>query len=241
MFSLICALNKRLSKQSWGWRFETLSRSLWRIVMNAKISSNQYRKSHCGVRRSDHNWSTMSILWSFRRDTLQNVVKWTGFSPPTLCFLNTTNLNMYLYRMCWMKSEYMEIWVLHRMCEVWLFSHCLRKLQLLSSAIACLLHFVQSKDVSSEHYSDVIMDAMPSQITGVSIVCSTDGSGADQRKHQSSASLAFMQGIHRSPVNSLHKWPVSRKMFPFYDVIMGCSYSLQSPQLGTHEGSFTNK
>ena len=30
MFSLICALNKRLSKQSWGWWFETPSRSLWR-------------------------------------------------------------------------------------------------------------------------------------------------------------------------------------------------------------------
>ena len=30
MFSLICALNKRLSKQPWGWWFETQSRSLWR-------------------------------------------------------------------------------------------------------------------------------------------------------------------------------------------------------------------
>ena len=30
MFSLMCALNKRLSKQSWGWWFETPSRSLWR-------------------------------------------------------------------------------------------------------------------------------------------------------------------------------------------------------------------
>ena len=35
---------------------------------------------------------------------------------------------------------------------------------------------------------------MASQITGVSIVCSTVGSGADQRKHQSSASLPFVQG-----------------------------------------------
>ena len=43
-------------------------------------------------------------------------------------------------------------------------------------------------------------------------------SGADQRKHQSSASLAFVRGIHRWAVNSLHKWPVTRKMFP-YDVI----------------------
>ena len=45
-------------------------------------------------------------------------------------------------------------------------------------------------------------------------------SGADQRKHQSTASLAFVRGIHRWPVNSPHKWPVKRKMFSFDDVIM---------------------
>ena len=45
-------------------------------------------------------------------------------------------------------------------------------------------------------------------------------SNADHRKHQSSASLAFVRGIHRGPVNSPHKWPVTRKMFPFDDVIM---------------------
>ena len=37
---------------------------------------------------------------------------------------------------------------------------------------------------------------------------------------QSSASLAFVRGIHRWPVNSPYKWPVTRKMFPFDDVIM---------------------
>ena len=47
-----------------------------------------------------------------------------------------------------------------------------------------------------------------------------DHDGADQRKHQSSASLAFVWGIHRGPVNSPHKGPVTRKMFPFDDVIM---------------------
>ena len=45
-------------------------------------------------------------------------------------------------------------------------------------------------------------------------------SGAGQRKHQISSSLAFVRGIHRSPVNSLHKGPVTRKMFPFDDVII---------------------
>ena len=72
-------------------------------------------------------------------------------------------------------------------------------------------------------YSDVIMSAMASQIIGVSIVCSIVCSGIDQRKHQSSASLAFVRGIHRWPVASPHKGPVTRKMFPFDDIIMHSS------------------
>ena len=113
------------------------------------------------------------------------------------------------------------------------------------------------------NYNDVIMSAMTSQITGVSIICSCVGSGADQRKHQSSASLAFVPGHYidvimttmasqitsltvvyltvffrriskktsklrvtgicvgnsPGPVNSPHRGPVTRKMFPFDDVI----------------------
>ena len=61
---------------------------------------------------------------------------------------------------------------------------------------------------------------MASQITSLTIVVSTVYSGADHRKHQSSASLAFVRGIHRWPVNSPHKGPVTWKMFPFDDVIM---------------------
>ena len=64
------------------------------------------------------------------------------------------------------------------------------------------------------------MGMMASQINSLAIVYSTVYSGADQRKYQRSASLAFMQGIHRGPVNSPHKWPVTQKMFPFDDVIM---------------------
>ena len=73
---------------------------------------------------------------------------------------------------------------------------------------------------SVDHYLDVIMGAMASQITNLPIVYSKNYSGADQRKHQSSASLAFVRGILRRPVNSPHKWPVTRKMFPFHDVTM---------------------
>ena len=64
------------------------------------------------------------------------------------------------------------------------------------------------------------MDVMASQITSLTIVYSTVYSGADQRKHQRSASLAFVRGVHRWPVNSPCKWPVPRKMCPFDDVIM---------------------
>ena len=75
-----------------------------------------------------------------------------------------------------------------------------------------------------QHYYDVITGAMASQITSLMIVYSTVYSSADQRKHQSSASLAFVRGIHRRPVNSLHKGPVTRKIFPFDDVIMKHHY-----------------
>ena len=70
------------------------------------------------------------------------------------------------------------------------------------------------------HYNDAIMGAIASQITSLTIVYSTVYSDADQRKHQSSASLAFVWGIHRGPVNSPPKWPVTRKMFPFDHVIL---------------------
>ena len=59
-----------------------------------------------------------------------------------------------------------------------------------------------------------------SQITSLTIVYSIVYAGADQRKHQSSLSLTFVWGIHRWPVNSPHKRPVTRNMLPFDDVIM---------------------
>ena len=67
------------------------------------------------------------------------------------------------------------------------------------------------------HYSDVIKSEMASQVTSLPIFYSTVYSGADQRKHQISASLPF---VTRWPVNSLQKRPVTRKTSPFNDVIM---------------------
>ena len=70
------------------------------------------------------------------------------------------------------------------------------------------------------YYSDVIMTTMASQITSLTVVHSIVYSDADKRKHQNSALLAFVRGIHRWPVNSPHKGPVTRKMLPFDDVTM---------------------
>ena len=76
------------------------------------------------------------------------------------------------------------------------------------------------KYFASNPNDDVIMGAIASQITSLTTVHSSVYSSADQSKHQSSASLALVWGLHRGPVNSSHKWPVTRKNFPFDDVIM---------------------
>ena len=85
-------------------------------------------------------------------------------------------------------------------------------------AVPC--HDIMSLKKPSYHYTDVIMSAIVSQITSLTIVYPIVYSDAVQRKHHSSASLAFVWGIHRGPVNSPHKWPVMRKMFPLDDVII---------------------
>ena len=89
------------------------------------------------------------------------------------------------------------------------------KMTLWFTRIKSNLNFFQQN-----HYNDIIMSTIVSQITSLTIVYLTVCSGTDQRKHQSSASMVFVWGIHRWPMNSPHKWPVMRKMFPFDDVIM---------------------
>ena len=105
----------------------------------------------------------------------------------------------------------------------WLVSSMGPCLRLCERSVYCIeLHKRYSKTTydSALHYDDVIMSEIASQITSLTIVYSTVLSGADQSKHQSSASLAFVWEIHRWPVNYPHKWPVTRKIFPFDDVIM---------------------
>ena len=93
----------------------------------------------------------------------------------------------------------------------------------------CFMEFHEGPTVPSLHYSDVIMSAVDSPITSLTIVYSIVNSGQDQRKSQSSASLAFVRGIHRWPVNSSHKGPVTQKTFPFHDAIMQCTEAMDSP------------
>ena len=107
-------------------------------------------------------------------------------------------------------------WGETRLCYTW-FTICKTKTLKSSVYSKMALAFPQTSNSHQNtfHYSDVIMTTMPIQITSLTIVYSTIYSGADQRKHQSSASLAFVQGIHQWSVNSPHKGPVTRKRFPF--------------------------
>ena len=79
---------------------------------------------------------------------------------------------------------------------------------------------ISSSGFHEEHYNDVIMDTIASQTTSLTIVYSTVYSDADQRKHQSSASLAFVWGIHRDRWIPRTNGQWTRKMFPFDDIIM---------------------
>ena len=90
----------------------------------------------------------------------------------------------------------------------------------MSNTSVSIVHSKYSIIFPDSHYCDAIMGTVASQITSLTIVYTTVYSDEDQSKHQSSASLAIVWGIHRGQVNSPHKWPVTRKMFPFDDVIM---------------------
>ena len=161
---------------------------------------------HCSVVCQDHltHWGINKMVdilpaaFSFVCLWMESIVFWFDF------------LNY-----CWSRSMMLygvtrSQWVNQCMDHVWL-----QKTQsnpLTGSRIIC------SKD--AKHYNDVIMTTMAHQITSITVVCLTVYSGTGQTKHQSFASLAFVRGIHRWPVNSPHKGPVTRKMFPFDDVIM---------------------
>ena len=150
--------------------------------------------------------------------------KWKRVSELTLVFF--VNTHFYIFRGSYDHYPYGFI---HGVCSFWITAGVtwLREMDLnvspnifawghLLIMVICLLVSQWTQVL----YGDVVMGAMTSQITSLTIVYPTVYLGVDQRKHQSSVSLAFVRGIHRWPVNSPHKGPVTRKMFPFDDVIM---------------------
>ena len=117
----------------------------------------------------------------------------------------------------WMAMHILQSKIKCVPCKVILFEKCFK----IEADIKWPLFDVHKK----YHYNNVIMGQKASQVTSLTIDYSTVHLGTDQRKHQNSASLAFVWGIHRRPVNSPHKGPVTRKMFPFDDVIMTLTYN----------------
>ena len=107
------------------------------------------------------------------------------------------------------------IWVIHLANLFWLWSrvkNSMPRRRWKTRGKPMDTEYYQTKRIKV-HYGDVIVGAMASQITSLTAVYSSVYSGADQIKHQSSASLAFVRGIDQWSVNSQHKWPVKRKMF----------------------------
>ena len=132
--------------------------------------------------------------------------------PPTLLEMKTVPVLIHLM----MTSSSWNIFrVIGLLCEKFTDHRWLPRTKASDAELWCFLWSASERIVQ---YNYVIMGAMASQISDVSIVYSNVCS--DQRKHQSSASLAFVRGLHWWPVNSPHRGPVTRKMFPFDDVIM---------------------
>ena len=111
---------------------------------------------------------------------------------------------------CWEPSTFahMHIWGLWRQTQV---SQAGISIYIPLNTMGC--NYLSLPEIPASHYNGVIMSMMASQITSLMIVYSTVSSSVDQRKHQSSASLAFVQRIYWWPVNSPHKGPVTRKIF----------------------------
>ena len=139
-----------------------------------------------------------SSNWDPRRDWMLMVLEWLRYLKISENTINKFEI----------VGIYQSVWLCIR-CQL-LYIHCMGVTNSMNGILfASYLYQVI-------HYNDVIMGDIASQITSLTIVFSAVHLDTDQRKHQSSVSLAFV----RRPVNSPHKWPVTRKMFPFDDVIM---------------------
>ena len=179
--------------------------------------TNQWSfSSQCTIKSSNENIFRVTV-WGIHRSPVNSPHKgqWRGYLIFFICAWTNS----------WANNGDSEDLRHHRAhYGVTVMGFCLNFGVWLVPYLTHIVYFVLS------HYTDVIMSSIASQITSLTIVYSAVYSGADQRKHQSSASLVFVLGIHRGPVNSPHKRPVTRKMFPFDDVIMAwpCVYDMDT-------------
>ena len=151
--------------------------------------------------------------WKVQKDPLQSANETRNV------YWITEPLRMKWFKYNFAETKYTTLSVQFSLMKpVWISKH--QQLLIPWQRIYQLLLSCSHEKKISNHYNDVIMSAMVAPITSLTIVYSTVNSGADQRKHQSSVSLAFARGIHRWPMNSPHKGPVTRKILPFDDVIM---------------------
>ena len=147
-------------------------------------------------------WLARHPIWHGSPYDLSSNVTLSSHLPSTYI----RNVSRIMYELWWQ-----DIYAINPICINWCLSNT-HKVHVItcinSTSLQCTIVFV-SCATFLRHYNDVIMSATASKITSLTIVYSTVYSGADQRKHQSSASLAFVGGIHRPPVNPPHKRPVT--------------------------------
>ena len=192
-------LNKRLNKQS-GRRWFKISRLFAQTFVQAQIKIKHQSSASLNFVRGPHRWPVIS---PHKAPVMR------------ICFHSMTS------PWGWHHYDFnldMNSWDSVKPGDTWTGSPLVK-------ISACRLARLPIYII---HYCDVIMGVVASQIISLAIVYSPVYSDADQRKYQSSASLAFVREIHRGPVNSPHNWPVTRKMFPFDDFIMFTSQTVFS-------------
>ena len=140
--------------------------------------------------------------------TFTNVTNWVACPLTLLDFY----LEWYDCSDSWQASLQHYCWdgcQISKRCDYFNYKSCSKLHEILRQAVLSNSETGPRISRRNYHYGDVIMGDIASQITSFAIVYSTVYSYADQRKLQSSTSLAFVWGIHRGPVNSPHKWPVT--------------------------------
>ena len=193
------------------------------ICTRVHIPSNSLGDFTFVFRITNCSYDICFMLW-FRRQNI-TVTSHDCHSVPNQQPLDC--LSNILYGL--LSKEESEFRITDPLCRESIVHHQIpKKSQVVWKALPCDNHhpWTTSRNRCSGHYNDFKMSAMASQIIDISIVYSTVCSGVDQRKDQSSMLLACVRGIHRWPVSSPRKWPVTRQMFPFYDVIMPGQQSL---------------